>query len=122
MRTIGVFSNRLPVGGIPFAVVFATALIYLPPRQSIFGTAALALTRLAFLAPFPVLVWGRRRDLPGPATSSHSRTHQLRSRRRHDHRASTHMAGRAPDQATDRRSPYIPGQATLPSRDVTGVQ
>jgi magnesium-transporting ATPase (P-type) len=58
LRTIGVFSNRLLLGGIAFELVFAAALIYLPPLQAIFGTAALTLTELAFLAPFPVLVWG----------------------------------------------------------------
>ncbi|WP_231954692.1 cation-translocating P-type ATPase [Actinoplanes derwentensis] len=58
LRTIGVFSNRPLLGGILFEVVFAAALIYLPPLQAIFGTAALTLAELAFLAPFPVLVWG----------------------------------------------------------------
>jgi magnesium-transporting ATPase (P-type) len=58
LRTIGVFSNRLLLGGIAFELVFAAALIYLPPLQVIFGTAALSGSELAFLAPFPLLVWG----------------------------------------------------------------
>ncbi|GAA2673399.1 cation-translocating P-type ATPase [Actinoplanes palleronii] len=58
LRTIGVFSNRLLLGGIAFELVFAAALIYLPPLQAVFGTAALSGAALAFLTPFPVLVWG----------------------------------------------------------------
>jgi calcium-translocating P-type ATPase len=58
LRAIGVFSNRLLLGGILFELVFAAALIYLPPVQAIFGTAALTYGELAFLLPFPVLVWG----------------------------------------------------------------
>ncbi|SNY59208.1 cation-translocating P-type ATPase [Paractinoplanes atraurantiacus] len=58
LRTIGVFSNRLLLGGIAFEIVFAAALIYVPAFQPVFGTAALSGTELALLAPFPVLVWG----------------------------------------------------------------
>ncbi|WP_127508531.1 cation-translocating P-type ATPase [Actinoplanes solisilvae] len=58
LRTIGVFSNRFLLGGIAFELVFVAALIYLPPLQAIFGTAALSGSELAFLAPFPLLVWG----------------------------------------------------------------
>ncbi|GIE38162.1 magnesium-transporting ATPase [Actinoplanes lobatus] len=58
LRTIGVFSNRLLLGGIAFELAFAAALIYLPPLQAVFGTAALGGAELTFLAPFPLLVWG----------------------------------------------------------------
>ena len=58
LREIGVFSNRLLLWGIAFELVFAAALIYLPPLQSVFGTAALGLPELALLATFPVIVWG----------------------------------------------------------------
>ncbi|WIN00566.1 cation-transporting P-type ATPase [Actinoplanes oblitus] len=58
LRSIGVFSNRLLLGGIAFELVFAAVLIYLPPLQAVFGTAALGGAELAFLAPFPLLVWG----------------------------------------------------------------
>lgn len=58
LREIGVFSNPLLLGGIAFELVFAAALIYLPPLQSIFHTAALGLPELALLACFPVIVWG----------------------------------------------------------------
>ena len=55
---IGVFSNPLLLGGLAFMLVFAGSLIYLPPLQSIFHTAALGLPELALLACFPVIVWG----------------------------------------------------------------
>lgn len=58
LRSIGVLSNRLLLGGIAFELVFAAAVIYLPPLQAVFGTAALNPAHLAFLVPFPVLVWG----------------------------------------------------------------
>jgi magnesium-transporting ATPase (P-type) len=58
LRSIGVFSNPLLLGGIAFELVFTAAVIYLPPLQAVFGTAALDGTELLFLAPFPLLVWG----------------------------------------------------------------
>jgi hypothetical protein len=53
-----VLSNPLLLGGIAFMLIFAASLIYLPPMQSIFHTAALGLPELALLACFPVIVWG----------------------------------------------------------------
>jgi calcium-translocating P-type ATPase len=58
LREIGVLSNPLLLWGIAFELVFAAALIYLPPVQSIFHTAALGLPELALLACFPLIVWG----------------------------------------------------------------
>jgi calcium-translocating P-type ATPase len=58
LREIGFFTNPLLLGGIAFELIFAAALIYLPPLQSIFHTAALGLPELALLTSFPVLVWG----------------------------------------------------------------
>jgi len=58
LREIGVFSNPLLLYGIVFELAFAAALIYLPPLQGIFGTAALGLPELALLASFPPIVWG----------------------------------------------------------------
>ncbi len=58
LREIGVFSNPLLIGGIAFELIFAAALIYLPPIQSLFHTTALGLPELALLACFPVIVWG----------------------------------------------------------------
>ncbi|MEA2170704.1 MAG: hypothetical protein QOF76_4004, partial [Solirubrobacteraceae bacterium] len=58
LREIGIFSNPLLIGGIVFELAFAAALIYFPPVQDIFHTAALGLPELALLATFPVIVWG----------------------------------------------------------------
>jgi calcium-translocating P-type ATPase len=45
LRQIGVFSNRFLLWGIAFELLFAAALIYVPPLQDV-------------LVPFPFLVWG----------------------------------------------------------------
>jgi calcium-translocating P-type ATPase len=58
LRSIGFFSNRLLLWGILSELVFAAALIYVPPLQSVFGMASLGLEELALLATFPVIVWG----------------------------------------------------------------
>jgi magnesium-transporting ATPase (P-type) len=58
LREIGVFSNRYLLWGILFELVFAAAVIYLPPLQAVFGTNALSVRELAILAVFPLLVWG----------------------------------------------------------------
>ncbi len=77
LLTIGVFTNRLLLGGIAFELVFAAAVAYLPAMQGVFGTADPSAWMIALLLPFPVLVWGideiarwrwRRADpVPGPA-------------------------------------------------------
>jgi len=74
LRQVGVFSNPHLLRGVAFALLFAAAIIYLPPLQSIFHTAALGPRELIVLACFPVIVWGsdelwrwRARKLhPGP--------------------------------------------------------
>ena len=58
LRAVGLTTNRLLLGGIVFELVFAAALIYLPPLQSLFGTAALPAWVIALMLPMPVLVWG----------------------------------------------------------------
>jgi magnesium-transporting ATPase (P-type) len=55
---IGIFSNRFLMWGIAFELVFTAAVIYAPPLQDIFGTAALSPAQLAIIAPFPIIVWG----------------------------------------------------------------
>ena len=78
LREIGVFSNPLLLYGVAFEVLFAAALIYLPPLQSLFETAALGLEEVALLACFPVIVWGSdelrrawlRRNDPPPAVAA----------------------------------------------------
>jgi len=74
LRQVGVFSNPHLLRGVAFALLFAVAIIYVPPLQSIFHTAALEPRELIVLACFPVIVWGsdelwrwRARKLPsGP--------------------------------------------------------
>ena len=58
LRDIGVFSNRLLLWGILFEIVFAAAVIYMPPLQELFATEALGVRELLVLATFPVIVWG----------------------------------------------------------------
>jgi calcium-translocating P-type ATPase len=58
LREIGVFSNKLLLWGILFEISFAAALIYAPPLQAIFGTAALGRGEVAILTTFPFVVWG----------------------------------------------------------------
>jgi magnesium-transporting ATPase (P-type) len=57
LRQIGFFTNRLLLYGIAFEIAFAAALIYLPPLQGVFHTAALDPAELAVLAGFAVAVW-----------------------------------------------------------------
>ncbi|MEA2171829.1 MAG: hypothetical protein QOF76_5129, partial [Solirubrobacteraceae bacterium] len=78
LRAIGVLSNPLLLYGIAFELAFAAALIYLPPVQDLFHTAALGLPELALLACFPIVVWGSdelrrawlRRHDPNPIGTS----------------------------------------------------
>ena len=58
LRQVGVLSNRHLLRGVAFALVFAAAIIYAPPLQSIFKTAALPPHDLLVLACFPLIVWG----------------------------------------------------------------
>jgi magnesium-transporting ATPase (P-type) len=58
LRDVGVLSNPALLWGIAFELVFTAAVIYLPPLQSVFGTAALGLDALLFVLPFPLVVWG----------------------------------------------------------------
>ena len=71
LKTIGFFSNPLLLWGILSEIVFAAALIYAPPLQGIFGTAALGPAEIGILAVFPLIVWGadelRRRWARGRA-------------------------------------------------------
>ncbi|GAA3277221.1 cation-transporting P-type ATPase [Dactylosporangium vinaceum] len=56
--TVGLLTNRFLLWGIAFELVFTAAVIYAPPLQDIFGTAALSAAQLAVIAPFPIIVWG----------------------------------------------------------------
>jgi hypothetical protein len=44
--------------GIASEIAFTALLIYAPPLQRAFGTAALGITEIVFLLPFPLIVWG----------------------------------------------------------------
>jgi calcium-translocating P-type ATPase len=55
---IGPFTNRFLLWAIVFEVAFAAAVVYLPPLQRLFGTAALGPLDLLVLAAFPPIVWG----------------------------------------------------------------
>ncbi len=67
LREIGFLSNPLLLWGVLFELVFAAAVVYLPPLQDVFATAGLGPAELAILATFPFLVWAsdelRRRRL-----------------------------------------------------------
>ncbi len=76
LRSVGVFSNRYLLGAIVAELALAAVFVYAPPLQSLLGTAALPAHDLAFLLPYPFIVWGadelrrwvlRRRDASGPA-------------------------------------------------------
>lgn len=58
LRQVGLTTNPLLLAGIAFELCFAAALIYLPPLQDVFGTAALPWDVLGIIATFPVIVWG----------------------------------------------------------------
>jgi Cation transport ATPase len=58
LRSVGVFANRLLLWGIAFELALAAVLSYAPPFQALLGTAALTPDMLAFVAPFPLIVWG----------------------------------------------------------------
>jgi magnesium-transporting ATPase (P-type) len=58
LREVGLLTNPLLLWGIAFEVAFTAALVYIPPLQQLFGTAALGPGTLAIIAPFPFIVWG----------------------------------------------------------------
>ncbi|HEV7204174.1 MAG TPA: cation-transporting P-type ATPase [Jatrophihabitans sp.] len=58
LLSIGVFTNPWLMWGIGTEILFAAAVVYLPPMQSVFGTAGLAPWHLLLVVPFPFLVWG----------------------------------------------------------------
>jgi calcium-translocating P-type ATPase len=58
LRSIGVFSNRYLLGAVVAELLLAAIFVYAPPLQSLLGTAGLPLHDLAFLLPYPLIVWG----------------------------------------------------------------
>lgn len=58
LRSVGVMSNPSLLLGIVFELALAWLIIYAPPLQEIFQTAALPPHMLLFVLPFPFIVWG----------------------------------------------------------------
>ncbi|SDZ17527.1 Cation transporting ATPase, C-terminus [Saccharopolyspora shandongensis] len=58
LRRVGLATNRLLLAGCAFEILFAAAIIYLPPLQAVFGTAPPPGWAYALMLSFPVLVWG----------------------------------------------------------------
>ncbi|OLZ62758.1 magnesium-transporting ATPase [Streptomyces amritsarensis] len=58
LRDIGLLTNPLLLAGIAFELAFTAALVYAPPLQHLFGTAALPVDVVLLIALFPPLVWG----------------------------------------------------------------
>ena len=58
LRSIGVFSNRLLLWGIAFELALTALIVYAPPLQSLLATASLDPWMLAYVLPFPFIVWG----------------------------------------------------------------
>jgi calcium-translocating P-type ATPase len=58
LRSVGPFTNRMLLWGLASEVVFLAALVYVPPLQQVFGTAALGWAEIGILATFPLVVWG----------------------------------------------------------------
>jgi calcium-translocating P-type ATPase len=74
--TVGLWTNPMLLWGILFELAFAALVVYAPPLQHIFGTAAPRPEQLAILVPFPFVVWSadefmrsiqRRRNHSTPA-------------------------------------------------------
>jgi magnesium-transporting ATPase (P-type) len=58
LRSIGLTTNRPLLLGLAGEVVFTALVVYWPPAQRVFGTAALPGWVLLMLVPFPIVVWG----------------------------------------------------------------
>jgi magnesium-transporting ATPase (P-type) len=57
LRSVGVLSNRLLLWGIAFELIFAAAIVWLPPLQGVFGTRPPDAAVLLLLPVFPIVVW-----------------------------------------------------------------
>jgi calcium-translocating P-type ATPase len=58
LREVGLATNPLLLWGIAFEIAFTALLVYAPPLQSAFHTAALGPAELLLLVPLPFAVWG----------------------------------------------------------------
>ena len=48
----------MPLRGFAYEIVFAAAVVTLPPLQAVLGTATPDLWQLLMILPFPLVVWG----------------------------------------------------------------
>jgi calcium-translocating P-type ATPase len=58
LLSVGLFGNRLLLGGIAFELAVTAAVVYAPPLQRLVGTRGLGVPELVVLATFPAIVWG----------------------------------------------------------------
>jgi calcium-translocating P-type ATPase len=58
LRSVGVLSNRYLLLAVAGELAVAALLVFLPPLQSLLGTAALPARYLVLLLPYPFIVWG----------------------------------------------------------------
>jgi calcium-translocating P-type ATPase len=58
LRSIGAFSNRYLLLAVAAELAIAAVLVYVPPLQSLLGTAPPPAQYLALLIPYPLIVWG----------------------------------------------------------------
>jgi calcium-translocating P-type ATPase len=58
LRSIGVFSNRSLLLGVAAELALAAVFVFAAPLQTLLGTAALPLSDLALLIPYPFIVCG----------------------------------------------------------------
>ena len=68
LRSVGLFTNRLLLWGIAFEVVFAAAVVGLPPLQDVFGTAVPEPAQLVLLIAVPDRGVGRGRAVASVAS------------------------------------------------------
>ncbi|WP_197029038.1 cation-transporting P-type ATPase [Blastococcus sp. URHD0036] len=74
LRAVGLTSNRLLLYAMAGELLFTAVVVYWPPAQRVFGTAALPPWVLLALLPFPFLVWGLDEALRARRRSSHRRS------------------------------------------------
>jgi hypothetical protein len=70
---ISLTTNRLLLAGLAFEIAFTAAVVYLPPLQGVFGTAAPPGWVLAMMLPFTVIFLGRRRATAGSGDADERR-------------------------------------------------
>jgi len=110
LRRVGLFGNRMLVWGIAFEVAFAAAVIYAPPLQIVFGTAALPGWVVACLLPMPAACGASTRSSGGRDAAGRPRADAPERHRRRGRLGSLLSAGGAgrarPCPLTLRATPF----------------